>query len=317
MIGRGGEHGAQRDHVGEAGTVQTTVAAAPRCELWGILNATPDSFSDGGLYLEPAHACARIEHLVAEGADVLDIGGASSRPAGKTYGQGAQAVSAQEELDRVAPVLEAARGFGVTLSIDTTQPAVARAALRLGASIVNDVSCAASDELLDVVGAAGAQYVVMHTRGHGEVCSPYTDYGDVVADVCLELEQAIARAVARGIERTRLWVDPGIGFAKTPAQSLRLVAQVARLRTLGLPVLVGASRKGFIAEVAPALDGRRPLPSEREPGSLAVLVAAVLQGAAAIRVHDVAPARQALLVAEALRAAACDEPFAGSRRAPC
>jgi dihydropteroate synthase len=317
MIGPGGEHGAQQQRIGEAGTVQSTVAAAPRCALWGVVNATPDSFSDGGLYLDPGRARERIERLVAEGADVVDIGGASSRPAGKTYGQGAPSVSAQEELDRVAPVLEAARSFGVPLSIDTTRPEVARAALRLGACIVNDVSCAASDELLDAVAAAGAQYVVMHTRGQGEVCSPHSDYADVVAEVCAELGRGVERALSRGVPRANIWVDPGIGFAKTASQSLRLLAQLERIAQLGLPILVGASRKGFIAEVAPMPDGRRPAPSEREPGSLAVLVAAVLKGASAIRVHEVAPARQALYVAQALRAAADESESVGSGRAPC
>jgi dihydropteroate synthase len=315
MIGRGGEHGAGQRRVGEAGTVQPEgcAAAEPRCALWGILNATPDSFSDGGLYLEPSRARARVEQLIAQGADVIDIGGASSRPAGKTYGEGAALVSVQEELDRVGPVLEVACSFGVPVSIDTTRAAVARAALSLGARIVNDVSCAASDELLDAVAAAGAQYVVMHTRGQGEICSPHTDYGDVVAEVCAELEQGVARAMAHGVARAGIWVDPGIGFAKTAAQSLRLLAQLERLGALGLPILVGASRKAFIAEVAPAPDGSRPAPSAREPGSLAVLVAAAWKNAAAIRVHEVAPARQALLVAQALRAAAADS----MERAPC
>lgn len=276
----------------------------PRCAVWGVLNVTHDSFSDGGLHLEPRAALARAARMVEEGAAVIDIGGASSRPAGAAYGAGAPAISAQEELDRVAPVIEAVRALGATISIDTTQALVAREALALGARIVNDVSCAADPALLDAVAAAGAQYVVMHTRGKGEVAPPNTRYGRVADDVAAELQGAVARAHARGVARERIWLDPGVGFAKTAAQSLAVLAELERLVALGLPVLVGASRKGFIAEVAPHPSGARPSPREREAGGLAVLTAAVLKGARAVRVHEVAQARQAVLVAEALARAA-------------
>jgi len=275
-------------------------ALAPSCLVWGVLNVTPDSFSDGGVCLEPAAAVAHAQALIEQGASVIDIGGASSRPKGAAYGQGAMALSATEELERVAPVVRAVSALGVPISIDTTQAEVARAALALGASIVNDVSCAASGELLAVTAAAGAAYVVMHNRGKGEVAPPNTRYADVCADVQAELLRGVERAKAAGIAAERIWIDPGVGFAKTPAQSLVLLARLERLVALGYPVLVGASRKGFIAEVAPRADGTIPAPLEREAGSLAVLTAAVLKGARAVRVHQVAEARQAVLVAEAL-----------------
>jgi len=272
----------------------------PRCAVWGVLNVTHDSFSDGGRYLDPHGAVAHAEALIRHGATVIDIGGASSRPAGQAYGAGAAALSAQQELDRVAPVIEALRPLGVTVSIDTMQPAVARGALALGARIVNDVSCAGSSELLEVVAAAGASYVVMHSRGKGEVAAPNTRYGEVIDEVVAELLLAVDRAVSHGVARERIWLDPGIGFAKTTAQSFAVLARLERIVEIGYPVLVGASRKGFIAETAPLADGQKPGPLEREAGSLAVLTAAVLKGALAVRVHEVAGARQAVLVAEAL-----------------
>jgi dihydropteroate synthase len=268
-----------------------------------VLNVTPDSFSDGGLHLRPEAALAHARRMLAEGADVIDVGGASSRPRGQLYGQGAAAVPEAEEIARVVPVVSAlARETHARVSIDTTQPAVARAALAAGARIVNDVSCAASDELLEVVAEGGADYVVMHTRGQGEVNEANTRYGDVVADVVRELGAAVQRAERRGIARPHLWIDPGLGFAKTAQQSLSLLANLDALAALGLPVLCGPSRKGFIAEVAAAPSGERPPPSEREPGTLAAVTLALVHGARAVRVHDVASTRQALLVAQAVRA---------------
>lgn len=277
--------------------------ARPRCGVWGVVNVTHDSFSDGGRYLDPRGAIAHAEILIGHGATVIDIGGASSRPAGQTYGAGAAVLTAQQELERVAPVVEAVAALGaagVTISIDTTQPEVARAALRLGASIVNDVSCAGSPALLEATAAAEAGYVVMHSRGKGEVAPPNTRYGDVCSEVAEELLAGAERALASGVARERIWLDPGIGFAKTAAQSVELLAKLERLVALGYPVLVGASRKGFIAELAPNASGQKPSPLEREAGSIAVLTAAVLKGALAVRVHEVAEARQAVLVAEAL-----------------
>lgn len=275
-----------------------------RCRLWGVLNVTPDSFSDGGHYLAPADAVARAKQMLAEGAAVIDVGGASSRPAGRTYGEGAAAVSADEEIARVVPVVEALVGeLGAVVSIDTTKAEVARAALAAGARIVNDVSMGASDALLDAVAEHDAELVLMHTRGDGSLNAENTRYEEVVSDVRTELIDAVVRAKARGVGETKLWLDPGIGFAKTAAQSAKLLAELERIRGFGAPVLVGASRKSFIAALAPNRDGSPPSASERLAGSIAALTAAVLHGAAAVRVHDVRESFQALLVARAIMAA--------------
>jgi dihydropteroate synthase len=266
-----------------------------------VLNVTPDSFSDGGRFLAPERALVQARRLRADGADVIDVGGASSRPRGKLYGEGAAEVSADEEAARVLPVVAALAAEGATVSIDTTKPEVARAAVAAGASIVNDVSGAASRELLECVAELGAEYVLMHTRGRGEVGPPNTTYRDVVADVRDELLAAVARAEACGIARDKLWIDPGVGFAKTAEQSLAVIAGTPLLVATGLRVLCGPSRKGFIAELAPLPSGERPGPEAREPGTLAAVTAAVLFGASAVRVHDVAATRQALLVAEGIR----------------
>jgi dihydropteroate synthase len=299
-----------------AGAVHERVAerdrAAPRCQIWGVLNVTPDSFSDGAVYLHPEAALAHARRMLAEGADVIDVGGASSRPAGKLYGAGAGHVAEAEEAARVLPVIAAIRrelvarmrASAARISVDTTRASVARAAIDAGAEVVNDVSCAANPELLDVVAERGVEYVVMHTRGNGEVAGANTDYRDVVAEVVSELLTAVERAERHGIARAKLWIDPGLGFAKTAAQSLALLAHTGDLVALGLPVLCGPSRKGFIAEVAPTAAGERPTPVQREPGTLAAVTLAVLQGARGVRVHDVAANRQALLVAEAARAGA-------------
>lgn len=276
--------------------------ARARSEIWGVLNVTPDSFSDGGAYLPFEAALAQGKALLAAGADVIDVGGASSRPRGQLYGPGAGDVPSDVETARVQPVVRAlAAELGATVSIDTVQPAVARAALAAGARIVNDVSCAQHSELLDVAAEHGAQYVLMHTRGRGEVEPPNTRYDDVVADVLAELLAAVERAVRAGIPRARLWLDPGLGFAKTAEQSLTLLAHTDVLVGSGLRVLVGPSRKGFIAETARLPSGERPAPLAREAGTAAALAVAVLGGAHAVRVHDVVAGRQAVLLAEALR----------------
>jgi len=274
-----------------------------------VLNVTPDSFSDGGLYLDADAALARAKQMLAEGVDVIDVGGASSRPRGTMYGEGAAVMPADEEIRRIAPIIRVlARELNARVSVDTTKAPVAAAAIAAGASYVNDVSGGASDELLSVVADSGAAYVLMHTRGAGEVSEPNTRYADLVADVCAELRVAVARAETFGIARDRIWLDPGLGFAKTPAQSLELLARTDALVALGLPVLVGPSRKGFIASAAPGPDGAAPAPAERDPGTAAAVTLAAWLGAAAVRVHEVAPMRQALLFATATRAARTKKP---------
>ena len=272
-----------------------------RCAVWGVLNVTPDSFSDGGEHLDPDHAVTRGLAMCAEGADVIDVGGESSRPAGKTYGEGFAKVPAAEEIRRVVPVIAKLAQAGVVVSIDTVKPEVAREALAAGARFVNDVSGGRDDALLRVAADAGASYVLMHTRGRGEVERPNTDYRDVVEDVLRELLAVAARAEAIGVERSKLWLDPGIGFAKTPRQSARLLAATDAFVATGHPILVGPSRKSFLAELAPNADGSRPAPKDRLGGTAAAVTAAVLRGAHAIRVHDVRMMAQAVRVAEALR----------------
>jgi len=270
-------------------------------ELWGVLNVTPDSFSDGGLYLDPQSAVEHGRRMLGEGADVLDVGGESSRPAGKTYGEGFEPVSAAEEIARVVPVVERlARDLGARVSIDTVKPEVAAAAFEAGATIVNDVGCAAEARLAEAAAAAGADYVIMHNRGRGEVRPPNTEYTDLVADVIRELLAAAERVEKAGVPRASVWLDPGLGFAKTAHQSAELLSSLGRFRKTGYRVLVGPSRKSFIAELAPSRGGERPPADARSGGTAAAVAMCVAGGADAVRVHDVAMMRQAAAVAEAL-----------------
>ncbi len=262
--------------------------------LMGIVNATPDSFSDGGRFLEPGAAVDRALRLADEGADLVDVGGESTRP-------GAPPVPADEELRRVVPVVERlrARGFPLPISVDTAKGAVARAALAAGADLVNDVTGLRDPELGRAVAAAGVPVVLMHTRGTPSDMATRAVYGDVVAEVAAELGEALGRAAAAGIPAEATVLDPGIGFAKTAEQSVALLARVGELRRLGRPLLVGPSRKSFIGKLA----GGAP-PEDRLPGTLAAVAWCVLAGVELLRVHDVAPARQAARVAAAIRDAA-------------
>jgi dihydropteroate synthase len=261
--------------------------------LMGVVNATPDSFSDGGRFLDPDAAVAHALRLAEEGADLVDVGGESTRP-------GAPPVPADEELRRVVPIIERLRrrGFALPISIDTWKGEVARAALAAGADLVNDVTGLADPALAAAVAEAGAPVVLQHMRGTFADMQAHAVYGDVVADVARELEAALARAEAAGIPRERTLLDPGIGFAKTAEQSVLVLARVGELRALGRPLLVGPSRKSFIGKLTGASAG------ERLPGTLAAVTACVLAGVEILRVHDVAPARQAAAIAAALRDAA-------------
>ncbi|MBI5070721.1 MAG: dihydropteroate synthase [Deltaproteobacteria bacterium] len=258
--------------------------------LMGVVNVTPDSFSDGGRYLDPAAAVARAERLLAEGADLLDLGGESTRP-------GAPEVPEAEEIRRVVPVVQAlrARGVGAPISVDTRKPAVARAALDAGADLVNDVAGLSAPGMVELVAERDAPAVLMHMRGTPADMQRHTGYRDVVEEVVAELSAALARAVARGVRPERVILDPGLGFAKTAGQTAELLANLPRLAALGRPLLVGPSRKSFLGALAGV-----PV-EERLPATLAAVTAAVLGGAVFVRVHDVAPARQAALVAAALR----------------
>lgn len=260
--------------------------------LMGVVNATPDSFSDGGRWLAPDAAAEHALRLLAEGADLVDLGGESTRP-------GAAEVPADEELRRVVPVIERLRagGCAAPISVDTRKAEVARAALAAGADLVNDVSALADPGMAELVAAAGAPVVLMHMRGTPADMASRAAYGDVCADVERELGEALARAVARGVREERVILDPGLGFAKTAAHNLQLLAGLDGLRRLGRPLLVGPSRKSFIGAAAGAPVG------DRLPGTLAAVTACVLAGVEFVRVHDVAPARQAARVAAAIRAA--------------
>jgi dihydropteroate synthase len=272
--------------------VPNEVALVPtRVRIMGIVNVTPDSFSDGGRYLDPEAAIEHGLRLVAEGAHILDIGAESTRP-------GSQPTPLSDELARVLPVVSGlARRTNVLLSIDTQKSAVAERALALGATIVNDVSAARFDaEMLSVVARAGATYCAMHMRGTSRDMQTDPRYTDVVGEVLAFLRERTDLAQATGIARDKLWIDPGIGFGKTLAHNLELLRRLAELRVLGFPILIGLSRKGFIAKVDPRADD----PMQRVGGTAAALTCAVQAGAAILRVHDVAIMSQAALVARAI-----------------
>ncbi len=271
------------------------------CEVWGVLNVTPDSFSDGGRFLDAEGAVAHALTMLADGADRIDVGGESSRPAGKAYGAGAEQITEAEELRRVLPVVELlVKEHGARVSIDTVKGEVARACVAAGASVVNDVSGGRDPALLRAVAETDADLVLMHIRGDGAVDAENTAYGEVVGEVLRELEGRVEAAVDAGVDRSRIWLDPGVGFAKTAAQSAALLGGVREFVRTGHRVLVGASRKSFVARVAPAANGDAPGPGERLGGSIAALTAAVLGGAHAVRVHDVRESYQAVRVAEAI-----------------
>jgi dihydropteroate synthase len=262
-----------------------------RCLVMGIVNVTPDSFADGGRYLDPKAAVAHGLALAAEGADLLDVGGESTRP-------GAAYVEEAVELDRVVPVVEGlAAATGVPVSVDTRKAAVARAALAAGATIVNDVSAGRDDpDLLGVAAEAGAAMVLMHMQGTPATMQDDPRYHDVLAEVEAFLQERCTAAEAAGVARDALVVDPGIGFGKRDEHNYALLGGLARLTRLGHPVLVGTSRKGFIGR---ALD----LPvEERLEGTAAAVVWAVERGARIVRVHDVAPMVRTVRMTEVLLA---------------
>ena len=257
----------------------------------GVLNVTPDSFSDGGRFLDPDAAVEQALRLASEGADLVDVGGESTRP-------GAPEVPEEEELRRVIPVLSRlqASRFPVPVSIDTSKAGVARAALDAGAVLVNDVRALANPAMARVVAEAGAPVVLMHMRGTPRDMRERARYADLLSEVRGELRAAMDRAVKAGVQEDRIILDPGIGFAKTAEQSVEVLARLPELLSLDRPLLVGPSRKSFIGSItgAPA--------EERLAGTLAAVTAAVLGGATFLRVHDVAASRQAARVAAALRA---------------
>ncbi|HLS13551.1 MAG TPA: dihydropteroate synthase [Beutenbergiaceae bacterium] len=267
-----------------------------RTLVMGIVNVTPDSFSDGGQWFERDVAIAHGRHLLAQGADILDIGGESTRP-------GAARVSLEEELERVIPVIAGLADIAPVISVDTMRAEVALAAIEAGADIVNDVSGGQADPQLPVVVAErGVRYVVSHWRGHSDVMGSLTQYTDVPADVRVELGAQVSAVTAAGVLRSKIIIDPGLGFAKDAAANWQILAHLEELQALGYPMLVGASRKKFLGELL-AQHGAESLPTFRDRASAAVSALVAAAGVWGARVHDVAPSVDAVRVAHAVREA--------------
>jgi dihydropteroate synthase len=263
----------------------------------GVLNVTPDSFSDGGRYADLDAAVAHGRALRAAGADIVDVGGESTRP-------GAERVDAEEEIRRAVPTIRALAGDGVTVSVDTTRAAVAEAALDAGAAIVNDVSGGLADPAMGkMIAAAGVPWVLMHWRGHSRDMQALARYGDVVRDVAAELTRQVDAALAAGVDPGNIVLDPGLGFAKTAEHNWALLARLDELTALGFPVLVGASRKAFLGRLLAGPDGTPAPVDAREHATVATSVLAAVTGAWGVRVHEVAPTVDALKVVHAWRSA--------------
>ena len=277
----------QRTYVVKGGAESFTIG--PSTLIMGILNVTPDSFSDGGAFVDRGKAAARGLEMAEEGARWIDVGGESTRP-------GAKPICAEDELKRVLPVVEALSKAGLTVSIDTTKAAVAKAALEAGASIINDVSAlTADDAMADVAAASGAPVILMHRRGTPETMQLDTRYADLMGEVYGWLHGRVEFAVSRGIDRDSIIVDPGLGFGKSMEGNLEILGRLKEFKSLGRPVLVGASRKSFIGRITGGADA-----GQRLSGTLAASVAAVMNGASILRVHDVKEAKDAALVADAI-----------------
>jgi dihydropteroate synthase len=256
--------------------------------VMGIVNVTPDSFSDGGLFLDPDAAVRHGLRLAEEGAAILDVGGESTRP-------GAQPVGSEEEWRRAVPVVERLAAAGLRVSIDTTKLEVARAALDAGASIVNDVAAFRfAPELAGLVADRGAECCLVHMRGTPRTMRDEASYDDVVSEVKAFLEERLAFATGEGVPEERVWLDPGIGFGKTVVHNLELLRRLDEIVAIGRPVVIGTSRKSFLG----TLTGGKP-EAERLPGTIATNVIALERGASVFRVHDVAPVADALAVAAA------------------
>lgn len=282
MPGGGAVGAAPAAGFGEQGD---TSSMNPR--LMGVVNVTPDSFSDGGLFIDPEQAIAHGRELVEQGAEILDVGGESTRP-------GAEEVGAEEERRRVEPVIAGLAGKA-TVSVDTSKAAVAEAALAAGASIVNDVTALRGDPGMAALCAEReAGLVLMHMQGDPRTMQVEPRYGDVVDDVRAFLAERVESAVAAGVAEERIWVDPGIGFGKTLEHNLELLRRLGELRELGRPLVVGTSRKSFIARIDDS-----PV-EERLGGTIASSILAAVEGADVLRVHDVAETAQAFRVASAI-----------------
>ncbi len=274
---------------------EKTLTLGSKVLVMGILNVTPDSFSDGGRFVDPALAVDQAHKMIAEGADIIDIGGESTRP-GVSY------IDEEEEIERIRPIVEAlGKRTDIPLSIDTRKAAVARVALDFGASMVNDISALQDDvRMAQVVQESGAGVVLMHRQGHSATMQKAPHYEDVVDEVKSFLSQRVALAQSRGIPPDHIIVDPGIGFGKTCSHNLKILANIGIFHQLNQPLMVGVSRKAFIGELT-----GKPV-AEREMGNAAAIATAVWQGAQILRVHDVAGMKDVIRVAQALRNS-CDK----------
>lgn len=262
-----------------------------RTLVMGVLNVTPDSFSDGGRFNDPEIATNHALQMIKDGADIIDIGGESTRP-------GSERISVQAELDRVLPVIAALVDSGVAISIDTMRAEVAQAAVAAGTCMVNDVSGGKSDpEILEYVASLSTPYILMHWRGPSNIMNTLTDYQDVVADVTNEISKQVDVAVAAGIARQRIVIDPGIGFAKTVDQNWPILKHLDVLEELGLPILMGASRKKFLGELL-IKDGVPRNSDERESATTAISTLMAARGLWAVRVHDVKSSSDAIAVVD-------------------
>ncbi|MDQ1616863.1 MAG: dihydropteroate synthase [Actinomycetota bacterium] len=274
------------------------LAAVDRCLVMGVVNVTPDSFSDGGDHFDVESAVAHGMALTREGADLVDVGGESTRP-------GAARVPSAEEARRVLPVVRELAAAGLVVSVDTMRSEVAEAALDAGAGLVNDVSGGAADpDMAKLVASAGVPYVAMHWRGHSAGMDALADYRDVVAEVVAELQQRLDALVAAGVDPQTVVLDPGLGFAKRPEHSWAVLARLDALLALGRPVLVGASRKGFLGTLLADAAGQPRPTAMREDATTAVTALAAAAGAWAVRVHQVAASADAVRVAAMLRGSA-------------
>lgn len=258
----------------------------------GVLNVTPDSFSDGGLDDDSTGAVGRAIEMWKAGADIIDVGGESTRP-------GAGPVDAAEEIERVAPIVAELAAADIVVSIDTMKPAVAAAAVAAGAQIVNDIGGLRDPEMVELVADVDAGVVVMHMRGEPRTMQADTTYDDVVEDVAGYLEAQAQLAIDSGIDRSRICLDPGVGFGKSHVQNLELLNRVSRFVETGFPVLIGASRKAFLGSILDAA-GYKTAPFERDFATAATVSAAVLGGAAVVRVHNVAAALQVARTTDAI-----------------
>ena len=270
---------------------RSTVTYLRKPLIMGVLNVTPDSFSDGGRFYDATIATNHALQMIQDGADIIDIGGESTRP-------GSDRISVKEELDRVLPVISALANSGVAISIDTMRAEVASAAIAAGACMINDVSGGKSDpEMLSYVATLNVPYILMHWRGPSNIMNTLTDYNDVVADVTREVSNQVDVAVAAGIARERIAIDPGIGFAKTVDQNWPILKHLEVLEGLGLPILMGASRKKFLGELL-AKDGVARDSDERESATTAISTLMAARGIWAVRVHEVKASSDAIAVVD-------------------